>query len=428
MAELLERLETKIPQWRTELQQLLQHAGEEIVSHISLAQLFKGLRGVHAVICDTSVVDPVSGLYIREIPVDQLIDHSPEEIFFLLCTGELPDSPALAALQADLRKRAAIPGYVWEVLSALPKDTHPMTMLSVATLAMGRESVFNARYAVGMSRQDHWRATLEDALNLIARLPVIAGGIYRHFIRNRPLELPESTGGYTDHFAQLLGTDDDSGTFREFLRRFIIVHSDHEGANASVLTGRIVNSTWSDLYFSLSGAMNCLAGPLHGLANQDSVKFALEIRERFGGVPASTELENFIRDRLAANKVIPGFGHAVLRDQDPRYLILQAVGREACPDDPLFQISERLAAVVPPLLKEQGKAKNPYPNIDGISGILLYHFGIRELSFYTVMFSVAQSLGLCAQLVLARALNFPIFRPKSVTTAWLQQQFNEKTK
>ncbi len=427
MAELFEQLEIKIPQWRTEFQELLQQAGAEVVSQITLAQLFRGLRGVNAVICDTSVVDPVSGLYIRNIPVDQLIDHSPEEIFFLLCSGELPDPPALSALQADLRRRAVVPDYVWTVLRALPQDTHPMTMLSVATLAMRRESVFSARYAAGMSRQDHWRATLEDALNLIARLPVIAGGIYRHFVKLRPLVLPESTGGYVDYFARLLDMDAGSGGFREFLRRFIIVHSDHEGANASVLTGRIVNSTLSDVYYSLSGAMNCLAGPLHGLANQDSVKFALEIRERFDGVPTDAALEKFIRDRLAANKVIPGFGHAVLRDQDPRYLILQALGREVCPQDPLFQISERLAAIVPPLLQEQGKANNPYPNIDGISGILLYHFGMRELSFYTVMFSVAQSLGLCAQLVLARALNFPIFRPKSVTTAWLQQHFLGKT-
>ncbi|MCB0316269.1 MAG: citrate (Si)-synthase, partial [Calditrichaeota bacterium] len=192
------------------------------------------------------------------------------------------------------------------------------------------------------------------------------------------------------------------------------VHSDHEGANASVLTSRIVNSSLSDLYYSISGSMNSLAGPLHGLANQESVKFVLAIQERFAGVPDAAALSAYVWDYLSAGNVIPGFGHAVLRSDDPRYRALYDFGKRVCPENPVFRIVELLGEVVPPLLKKQGKAKNPYPNIDGISGALLYHFGITDLQFYTVMFSTAQVLGICAQLISTRAIGTSIFRPKSV--------------
>ena len=213
--------------------------------------------------------------------------------------------------------------------------------------------------------------------------------------------------------------------FVDFLRKFFVVHSDHEGANASVFSSRVVNSSLSDLYYAISASMNSLAGPLHGLANQESLKFILEILDHFHGVPTESALEEYIRNQLQSGKLIPGFGHAVLRHHDPRFIALHDFGSNLCADDPVFQVVTLLSRVVPPLLMKQGKAKNPYPNIDGISGALLYHFGIRELSFYTVMFSTAQILGICAQLIINQALMVPIFRPRSITTRQLQQLLTE---
>ena len=416
MSALQQLLSKRIPHWRNRWKTIqTQHAGKTI-SEVTVSQLFKGMRGVSAVICDTSLVDPHQGLLIRNVPVLDLIDKQPEEIFVLLCSGDLPDAYLLADLQKTLCEQSTVPGYVWQVLDALPANTPPMTMLSIAMLSMRRESVFQQRLDAGMARDDYWIATLEDAITIIARLPVIAAGIYRRYLRREPLIPSPPDASLVDSFTDMLGIAAEDESFREYLRRFMVVHSDHEGANASVLTSRIVHSTRSDLYYSLSAAMNCLAGPLHGLANQHSVTFALEIQSVFNGVPSHGAITAFITEQLKKGRVIPGFGHAVLRDHDPRYTVLRDFGNTVCPDAPLFRIAALLGEIVPPLLIQQGKAQNPYPNIDGISGTLLYRYGMHELSFYTVMFSVAQTLGICAQLILNSALHVPIFRPRSVTT------------
>lgn len=421
MANLKAKLQEKIPGWREEVQHLLRDHGKKVISEITVEQLFKGLRGVRAVHCDTSTVDPEKGLFIRDIPVLDLIDRSPEEVFYLLCTGELPDAEAHQALRKDLRRRVDVPYYVWNLIHDLPDDTHPMVLLSLSMLAMQRESVFLERYNLGISREDHWEATLEDALNIIARLPVIAAGIYQLRITRKARISPLRKPGFVENFTHMLGIKDPDGSFKEFIRRFAIVHSDHEGANASVITSRVANSTLSDLYYSISGAMNCLSGPLHGLANQESVRFVQEILAHFGKIPSKKALSGYIETVLGNGQVVPGFGHAVLRHHDPRYTALYDLGKEICPDLDIFRVVEMLGEVVPPLLIQQGKAKNPYPNIDGISGALLYHFGIKDLSFYTVMFSITQVLGICAQLIINRALITPIFRPRSITTGALRE-------
>lgn len=420
MADLKQTLKNKIPRWREDIRKLLAAHADTIVSSITLGQLFKGLRGVEAVVCDTSFVDPQQGLLIRGIPVLELIDRSAEEIFFLLCTGELPDPAALEALRQDLEKRAEVPEYVWKMIESMPGDTDPMSLMSMAMVAMQRESVFLKRYSEGMPREQHWEATLEDALNIIARLPVISAGIYRGRILKKDMHPPKAGNGFMENFAHMLGVSDPQGHFGEFIRRFVVVHSDHEGANASVLTSRIVNSSLSDLYFSIAAAMNSLSGPLHGLANQESVKFVLEILKKFNGVPEAGALREYVWQWLQAGRVIPGFGHAVLRNKDPRYLALFELGKKVCPDHPVFRTVELLGEVAPPLLRKQGKAQNPYPNIDGISGALLYAFGIKELNYYTAMFSTSQILGICAQLIINRAIYSPIIRPRSVTTQWLK--------
>lgn len=420
MSHLRNTLAARIPKLREEVRNLVSQHGDEIVSTISIAQLFKGLRSVEAIVCNTSYVDPGEGLFIRGYPLEQLVELSGEQIFHLLCTSEIPPEAAELELRQELHKRSQIPDYVYKLLQTVPDNTHPMTLLSLATLAMQRESVFMQRYQEGMDRGDHWEATLEDALNIIARLPVIAAFIYRQVIQKKAAIPPASGLSYAENFAQMLGIDDPNGLFGQFMRRFIVVHSDHEGANASVLTSRVVDSSLSDLYYSISASMNSLAGPLHGLANQHSVVFAQKLLAHFGGIPDVKSLDKYLWQYLQSGNVIPGFGHAVLRKQDPRYVAVFEFGKSIFAEDPLFRIAELLGEIVPPLLRKQGKAKNPYPNIDGISGTLLYNFGVKEMEFYTVMFSVSQILGICAQLIMNRAINSPLIRPKSVTTRWLQ--------
>jgi citrate synthase len=426
MSDLQQKLAEKMPQWREEQQALLQQYRDKVISEVRLSQLMRGMRGVTAVICDTSYVDAQEGLLIRDIPLKSLLHLQPEEMFYLLCTGELPDKAALNSLQVALMERATVPAEVWKVLEALPEGLHPMTMLSIAMLTMRSHSHLDAAIAKGVDKQRHWEAMLEDALNVLARLPVIAAWIYRVALLKKPPIVQSRQKGITERYAEMLGFDYRDQRFCDFLRQFILVHSDHEGANASVLTSRVVHSTQSDLYYSLSGAMNCLAGPLHGLANQNSVLFVKDILETFSGVPQKDQLAKWVWQKLQHGKVIPGFGHAVLRDKDPRFVALFEFGKQYFGENDMFRVAEMLGEVVPELLLKQGKVKSPYPNIDGISGTMLYLFGLQQLPFYTVMFSVAQSIGICAQLILMRGMLTPIFRPKSITTQMLKKQLSNE--
>jgi citrate synthase len=391
---------------------------------VTVAQAFGGMRGVKGLICDTSVVEPDKGLLVRGIPIGELGDRLPEEIFYLLCTGELPNATELASLQQDLRERAHVPSYVWDVLRALPLDSHPMTMFSAAILAMERESVFRKRYAQGLHKDEYWEPTLEDALRLLARLPEIAAGIYRlHTGKGAPIPSNPALD-WGAGYASLLGLPDPTGAFKKFIRLYLTLHCDHEGGNVSAFACHTVGSALSDPFYAVSAGMNGLAGPLHGLANQECLHFVLDIRKRYKGVPTDAELRDFIRETLNDGRVIPGYGHAVLRVTDPRFTAFYEFAERVCPDEEIFRIVDRLFHLVPGILNEQGKIKDPWPNVDAGSGALLYVFGLTEFDYYTVLFGVSRALGMCAQLVLNRALGTPITRPKSVSTEWIRQKIH----
>lgn len=423
MLGLKEKLQQQIPALREEVRKLIKELGEAVISEATVSQVFGGMRGVKGLVCDTSVVDPDKGLAVRGIPIGELANRLPEEIFFLLCTGELPDAEALASLQAEFRKRAQVPPYVWDVLEAMPKDSHPMAMFSTAILVMERDSGFRRRYAEGMPKDTYWEATLEDSLQLLAKLPAVAAGIYRlHSHRGAPLP-SDPRLDWAAGYAHMLGLSDPSGEFANLMRLYLTLHCDHEGGNVSAFTCHTVGSALSDAYYAVSAGLNGLAGPLHGLANQECLHFVLEVRKKFDGVPSDEQLREHASNVLKAGRVIPGYGHAVLRVTDPRFTAFHKFGERVCADDNIFRIVDRIFVVVPGLLREQGKAKDPWPNVDAISGALLYHFGLTEFEYYTVLFGVSRALGLCAQLVLNRALGTPITRPKSVSTEWIKSNF-----
>jgi len=422
MASLKEKLAEQIPGLREEIKKLLAEHGSKVISEVTVAQAYGGMRGVKALICDTSLVEPDKGLIIRGIPIAELTDRLPEEIFYLLCTGQLPDKAALSDLQNEFVRRGQVPDYVWAVLKAMPADSHPMAMLSTAILSMQRESVFKKQYDAGLKKTDQWMPALEDALNLLARLPGVAAGIYRiRFNKGEPIP-PDPKLDWGANYAHMLGIEDPKGDFANLMRLYLVLHSDHEGGNVSAHVCHTVASALSDAYYAVSAGLNGLAGPLHGLANQECLKFVLAIKDKYNGVPTAEQLKEFCWDTLNSGRVIPGYGHAVLRVTDPRFTAFHEFGKRVCPDDPVFQIVSRLFEVVPDILKEQGKAKDPYPNVDAGSGSLLYHFGLTEFDYYTVLFGVSRALGMCAQMIVNRAMGAPIERPKSVGTQWVKQQ------
>ncbi|MCO6438245.1 MAG: citrate (Si)-synthase [Phycisphaerae bacterium] len=429
MATLQDVLREKIGAYRQTVQALLREHGDKVISQVTVAQAYGGMRGVKAMICDTSVVEADKGLIVRGRPLLDITHLWPEEIFFLLLTGELPDAEAKQALQQEFDRRSQVPGYVWNLLEAMPADSHPMCMLDTAVLVMERESAFRQWYAKGMHKDEYWIPMLEDSLNILARLPVIAAGIYR--IRYKEGNVLHWTHGldYGANYANMLGLADPTGSFAQLMRLYLNFHADHEGGNVSANTCHTVGSALSDAYYSVSAGLNGLAGPLHGLANQECLSWVLETMERFDGAPTEDQLREYAFKTLRSGQVIPGYGHAVLRVVDPRFTGFLEFGKEHCANDPVFQTVERVFNVIPKVLKEYSdervkEGKNPianiWPNVDAGSGSLLYHYGLTEFPYYTVVFSVSRTMGMLAQLILNRALGTPITRPKSVSTEWMQ--------
>ncbi|MDP2208427.1 MAG: citrate (Si)-synthase [Bacteroidota bacterium] len=422
MATLKAKLAEIIPGLRDEIKNLVKEHGAKVVSEVTVEQLYGGQRGVKCLVCDTSEVPPDKGLIIRERPIGEIKDKLPEEIFYLLCTGELPDADALKSLQADLEARQDVPSYVWDVLKAMPKDSHPMVMLNTAILVMEKESVYRQRYNEGMKKDVYWEPMLEDALNLMARLPNVAAGIYRMRFNRGDRISPKKGLDWAANYVHMLGLPDPNGEFTKLMQLYLTLHTDHESGNVSAATTATVSSALSDLYYAVSAGLNGLAGPLHGLANQECLAWILETNKKFGGAPTPDQLRTYAQETLNAGRVVPGYGHAVLRITDPRFDAFLAFGKKYCSGDPVFDSVAHVFDVVPDVLKQVQKIKDPWPNVDAGSGALLYHYGMTEFDYYTVLFSVSRTLGVSAQAIIARAMGYPIVRPKSVTTKWVKAQ------
>jgi len=418
---LQEALSKKIPTWQEDLKKILDENGTKVISEVTIAQAAKGMRGVKSMICDTSAVSADEGLIIRGYPILQITNKLPEEVFYLLLTGDLPDQLQLSDLQNQLRAHQNVPDYVWRVLDAMPENSHPMTMLSVAIQSMRVESLFVEKFNKGTSKNEYWKWILDDGIKLIGALPSIAAFIYRKITKNNDRIDPDINLDWAGNYAYMLGINE-SDDFKKLMRLYLMLHSDHEGGNVSAFSSLTVASSLSSPFLAIGAGLNGLAGPLHGLANQECLKFVLEIHDHFNGAPNNKDLEKFCWDRLNNGRVIPGYGHAVLRCPDPRFTAFMKFGQEHIHDDDVFKIVEALFEVVPPVLKDHGKAKNPWPNVDAASGSLLYYYGLKEFNYYTVLFSLSRVMGMVSQIVINRALRMPITRPKSVTTDWLKNK------
>ena len=421
MSLLKQELRKQIPRVQNEIKQLIIDKGDEKISDVTVTQAFSGLRGIKAFVCDTSSVSADKGLIIRGIPLLEITHILPEEVFFLLLTSRLPSKDELTDLKKDFSSHLEVPDYVWRVLSEMPDDAHPMTLFNTGILAMQNESVFRKKYDAGMSKTEFWEAILEDGIQLLAKLPTLGAGIYRMRFKKGDRIAPDSNKDWAGNFVHMIGLPDDTGDFHKLMQLYFMLHCDHEGGNVSAFASHTVASALSDPYYAVTAGLNGLAGPLHGLANQECLKFVLSVRDEFGGVPSEEELKKYCWERLNNGRVIPGYGHAVLRCPDPRFTAFIKFGQEHIKDDDVFSIVDRLFNVVPDVLQEQGKAKNPWPNVDAASGSLLYYYGLREFNFYTVLFSISRTMGMISQMVWERALGIPITRPKSVTTDWIRK-------
>jgi citrate synthase len=425
---LREKIAEQLPDWRQRVKTLLKESGNVKVDEITISQVYGGMRNVKSLVTDISYVDPVEGIRLRGYTIPELLSALPKlpgaemplvgGLYYLLLIGELPTIELAMEVEEEWKRRSQVPAYVNDVLKMMPGDTHPMTMFSTAVLVMQRESIF-ARDIHQMKKEDFWEAMLEDSLNLTARLPAIAAFIYRLKYKGGRIIPPDLSLDWGANFAHMMGVS--NPLYAELSRLYFIIHSDHESGNVSAHATHLVASALSDIYYATSACLDGLAGPLHGLANQECLGWLLEVYRQFGGVPESDQLRQFAWDTLNSGKVIPGYGHAVLRKTDPRFTAQMEFGMRHLPKDDIFKLASLVYEVIPQVLIEQGKAKDPWPNVDAISGTLQHHYGVTEFDFYTVLFGVSRLLGVSANAVWARALGQPIERPKSMTTTMLEE-------
>ena len=425
MSLLKAKLASQVPDLKDRVRNLGKNHGSKVISEVSVEQVLGGMRGIKSLICDTSEVGLDYGLVIRGIPILELTDKLPEDVLWLMLTGALPTEEESKDLQKELNARMDVPDYIWNILDAFPKDAHPMNVLSALVTALGNESKFRREYDKGLKKDLFWDYTLEDSLDLIAKMPVVASAIYRKRFGKGERIMPKKDLDWGANYAYMLGIEGNMEEWYKLMRMYMVVHCDHESGNVSAFTSHVVGSALSDVYYSLAAGLNGLAGPLHGLANQECLKFVIELLNHFGKVPSDDELRSFAKERLDKGLVIPGYGHAVLRVTDPRFTASLDWGKKVIPNDDRFVVVEKLFNIVPQLLIEQGKAKDPWPNVDAATGALLYHYGIKEFEYYTVIFSVSRALGICSQLILSRVMGEPITRPKSVTMDWLEKTVNK---
>lgn len=371
---LKEKLSQQIPAWRERVKKLLAEYGDVKVGEVTIGQVYGGMRDVKGLVTDISYVDPEEGIRLRGLAIPELLEKLPRcpgaemplvgGLYYLLLVGEMPTLEEALEVEREWKQRSEVPAYVYDVLSAMPKNAQPMTMFSQAILAMQTESIFTRKYDEGMRKDEQWQYMLEDALNLTARLPAVAAFIYSLKFGDATRPAPDSTTDMAGNFGQMIGIKDP--LYAELMRLYFIVHSDHESGNVSAHATHMVGSTLADIYYATSAGMNGLAGPLHGRANQESLEWLQTVYNKFSKVPDKEELRQFAKETLSAGQVISGYGHAVLRKTDPRYLVQYEFGNRYFPESPIFKLAALVYQTVPDVLIEQGKAKNPWPNVDAI--------------------------------------------------------------
>lgn len=428
--DLKDVLAVKVPYEQERIKKFRKEHGNVKIGEITVDMAYGGMRSMKGLVTETSVLDPEEGIRFRglSIPECQRMlpkakggeEPLPEGLFWLLITGDVPNEAQVKSLSKEWASRADLPSHVVTMLNNFPANLHPMSQFSAAITALNSESKFAKAYSEGLHKSKYWEYVYEDSMDLIAKLPTVAATIYRNLYRDgSSIGAIDTKKDWSANFASMLGYTDPQ--FTELLRLYLTIHSDHEGGNVSAHTVHLVGSALSDPYLSFAGGMNGLAGPLHGLANQEVLVFLNKIVAALGDGWTKEGLVQLIKQQLASGQVVPGYGHAVLRKTDPRYTCQREFALKHLPDDKMFKLVAQLYDVVPDILLETGKVKNPWPNVDAHSGVLLQHYGMTEMSYYTVLFGVSRALGTLASLVWDRALGLPLERPKSMSTDGLMK-------
>ncbi|KAH8347308.1 hypothetical protein KR059_008681, partial [Drosophila kikkawai] len=431
-------LAKKIPEMREWFLNTKNLHGNKTIAQITINSVIGGMRGLPLLICDTSSLDKDTGISYRGYPLKDVCEQlprvvegskegTPEGCFFLLTTGRLPTKEEAEEVTKEWIKRSKLPSYCQKLMDSMDKKIHPMAQFSAAIACLDPESKFVEAYNKGAKRQDYWKYIYEDAMNLCAYLPTVASIIYQNVFKDGSgTRETDKEQDWSGNYARMLGIDHKD--FSDLMRLYLVIHADHESGNVSAHASHLVGSALSNPYLCFSASMCGLAGILHGLANQEVLVWLTKLRKDIGDEPTDDQLRKFIDDTLKSGRVIPGYGHAVLRVTDPRFTLQNDFAMKHCKDDPGVKLVTRLWKIVPEVLGKLGKVANPYPNVDAHSGVLLQHYSFNEMQYYTVLFGVSRALGVLSQLIWARALGAPIERPKSISSLELCKTIHKEEK
>ncbi|OJD35211.1 methylcitrate synthase precursor [Diplodia corticola] len=434
--DLKETLAKVIPAKRELLKKVKGHADKKI-GDLKVENTLGGMRGLKAMVWEGSVLDANEGIRFhgRTIKDCQEVlpkgtsgtEMLPEAMFWLLLTGEVPTTSQVRKLSRELAEKAAIPTFVSNMLDNFPKDLHPMTQFACAVSALNYESKFAKLYEQGLNKAEYWEPTFDDVISLLAKLPTIAAKIYQNAYKgggSLPAEV-DLNQDWSYNFAAMLGKGGkENEGFQDLLRLYLALHGDHEGGNVSAHATHLVGSALSDPFLSYSAGLQGLAGPLHGLAAQEVLRWIIQMKEAIPNDFTESHIKEYLWSTLKSGRVIPGYGHAVLRKPDPRFQALMdfASARPEIASDPVFRLVKANSEIAPAVLTEHGKTKNPFPNVDSSSGVLFHYYGFKETLYYTATFGVSRGLGPLAQLIWDRALGLPIERPKSINLEGILKQ------
>lgn len=315
---LKETLAQQIPVKRKALNELKNKYGDVVLGEVTVDQCLGGARSVKCMVWETSLLDAEEGIRFRGHTIPDLQkslpsyagpagagEPTPEGLIWLLLTGNIPNKEQEQSLTKEFHSRSSLSPEVEQIVRSLPRTLHPMTQLEIGLMACQGQSRFAKAYQEGTPKGQYWDPVFEDIMDIIAKLPKLAALVYRCTYFDGVVQEDQSSD-YSGNFARMLGYNNPA--FDELMRLYLVIHSDHEGGNASAHATRLVGSTLSDPYLAYAGGLNALAGPLHGLANQEVLRWLQTLQKKFHAENKAITKETiteFAWETLKSGQVIP---------------------------------------------------------------------------------------------------------------------------
>ncbi len=376
----------------------------EVLFEITKDNLETGLRGYPVGYCPTSTVDPQKGLFYMGHPISELAGWSPEEVIYLLMHRKAGSALEVKSYFSRLASYGTLKQETVEAILQLPKQGHPMKLFSAALLIVGM-----------FENERNYHLACE---HVIAKIPQVVALVINHHAGWGKTPPPNPQLGYMENFTAMVNVPGKNPKLLgEAFKLFNVLHYDHGGGNLSTFVGKAVASGLEDMYGSLAASMCALAGSRHGKANQDCLEFIREVLKEVGENATAAKVEKLIRGRLADEKLVFGFGHAVLRFEDPRATVMYDYLKKHFASHPLVKIGLLLRSEGSKVLSENQKISDPHPNVDAISGAMLVTAGFDYPEYFTVLFGLSRAVGIARQIVYERlearqGKGTPIVRPK----------------